>query len=239
MRMILDNKQILFLVVLAHLAVLHAVMTKSSPKALDADPIVMLAMPLPMGEPAPEVQPAQALPKVRKVVQEVRQKVQERRAVKKAPAPVVQEVTPERTSSLEVAAAEKPQAAPIKAESSADVSPKAVATSSGGGAQGQSAEKNDAPSEPNFHANYLNNPKPRYPLQSRELGEKGVVYLRVAVNAQGLVDQVELHKSSGFLRLDQEAQNTVQRWRFVPAKRGDVAVAGTVIVPVVFSIKSS
>ena len=238
--MILDNKKILFLVVLAHLGVLHGVMGTSQAKAIEAEPIVMLAMPVPMGEVAPEVQPAKPLVKLKQKVQQVKQKVQERRMAKSTPVVPVQEATPERVSSLQVAAADKPQPVSVKEEGqSVATNNKAMAATAGGGAQGQSTERNDAPSEPSFHANYLNNPKPRYPLQSRELGEKGVVYLRVAVNPQGLVDAVQLHKSSGFVRLDQEAQNTVQRWRFVPAKRGEVAVAGTVIVPVVFSIKSS
>lgn len=237
--MILDNRKTILLVMLAHVGVLHAVMTTSPPKTTEAEPIVMLAMPLPMGEVAPEVAPAKPLVKVKQKVQQVKQKVQERRIAKSVPVVPVQEATPERTSTMEVAAAEKPQIAPAKDVEQGATSANAVAASSGGGAQGQSTERNEAPTEPSFHANYLNNPKPRYPLQSRELGEKGVVYLRVAVNPQGLVDQVQLHKSSGFTRLDQEAQNTVQRWRFVPAKRGEVAVAGTVIVPVVFSIKSS
>ncbi|QZA76581.1 energy transducer TonB [Deefgea tanakiae] len=237
--MILDNRKTILLVMLAHVGVLHAVMTSSPPKTTEAEPIVMLAMPVAMGERAPEVAPAKPVVKVKQKVQQVKQKVQERRMAKSAPVAPKQEATPERVSTMEVAAVEKPQIAPAKDEGQGATSTKVVAATTGGGAQGQSTERNEAPTEPSFHANYLNNPKPRYPLQSRELGEKGVVYLRVAVNQQGLVDQVELHKSSGFLRLDQEAQNTVQRWRFVPAKRGDVAVAGTVIVPVVFSIKSS
>ncbi|MBM5571314.1 MULTISPECIES: energy transducer TonB [Deefgea] len=237
--MILDNKKTLFLVMLAHVGVLHGVMTASPPKPVEAEPIVMLAMPVAMGEVAPKVEPAKPLVKVKQKVQQVKQKVQERRVAKSAAVVPEPAATPERVSTLEVAAAEKPQPAPQKDEGQGAASNKTVAATSGGGAQGQSTERNEAPTEPSFHANYLNNPKPRYPLQSRELGEKGVVYLRVAVNPQGLVDQVELHKSSGFPRLDQEAQNTVQRWRFVPAKRGEVAVAGTVIVPVVFSIKSS
>lgn len=237
--MIIDNRKTILLVMLAHVGVLHAVMTSSPPKTTEAEPIVMLAMPVAMGEVAPEIAPAKPVAKVKPKLQQLKPKVQERRIAKSAPVVPQQAATPERVSTLEVAAAEKPQPAPVKDEAQGAASNKAVAAATGGGAQGQSAERNEAPSEPSLHANYLNNPKPRYPLQSKELGEKGVVYLRVAVNPQGLVEQVQLHKSSGFVRLDQEAQNTVQRWRFVPAKRGDVAVAGSVIVPVVFSIKSS
>ncbi|TCJ15102.1 energy transducer TonB [Parasulfuritortus cantonensis] len=97
-----------------------------------------------------------------------------------------------------------------------------------------------APPEPlieaRFDADYLANPKPAYPLISRRLGEQGVVHLRVHVGTDGLPLKVEVKRSSGFERLDRCAQETVTRWRFVPAKRGSNAVASWVVVPIVFSL---
>jgi periplasmic protein TonB len=86
-------------------------------------------------------------------------------------------------------------------------------------------------------AMYLRNPKPAYPGASRRLGEQGTVLLRVFVTAAGDPERVELKGSSGYPRLDQSAQEAVQRWKFAPAKRAERAVSAWVIVPIKFSIK--
>ena len=88
-----------------------------------------------------------------------------------------------------------------------------------------------------FDADYLSNPAPAYPSLSRRLGEQGKVVLRVLVSAVGQAQQVELKTGSGFPRLDQSAQDAVRRWRFVPARRGNDAVAAWVQVPIVFDLK--
>ncbi len=90
--------------------------------------------------------------------------------------------------------------------------------------------------EARFDADYLSNPKPRYPLASRRLNEAGTVYLRVHVGSDGHANQVELKTSSGFHRLDQSALKTVAEWRFLPARRGSKTVASWVIVPIVFTL---
>ncbi len=91
---------------------------------------------------------------------------------------------------------------------------------------------------PSFTADYLANPAPAYPPLSQELGESGQVRLRVAVDASGAPSQVEIAESSGFTRLDRAALSAVKRWRFVPARRGSEAVAGRVIVPIHFNLKT-
>lgn len=70
------------------------------------------------------------------------------------------------------------------------------------------------------------------------MGEEGEVRLRVYVDANGIAQQVELYRSSGFSRLDQSALDTVRQWRFVPARQGDEPVAASVIVPILFSLRS-
>lgn len=89
---------------------------------------------------------------------------------------------------------------------------------------------------PLFNAAYLENPEPAYPQASRRFGEQGRVLLKVQVSAQGSPLQVELERSSGHSRLDLAAREAVRRWRFVPARRGDEAVSGWVIVPIVFQL---
>jgi len=93
------------------------------------------------------------------------------------------------------------------------------------------------PTQPRFDADYLDNPKPAYPAISRRMGEEGKVVLRVQVAASGLPTEVSLHAGSGSPRLDQVALETVRRWRFVPARLGDEAIAASVLVPIVFSLK--
>ena len=91
---------------------------------------------------------------------------------------------------------------------------------------------------PRFDVAYLENPAPSYPLISRRVGEEGKVILRVWVEASGLPKKVEIQSSSGFERLDQSARNTVSRYKFIPAKRGEVAISAWVLVPILFNLKS-
>lgn len=87
-----------------------------------------------------------------------------------------------------------------------------------------------------FDADYLRNPAPAYPLMSRRLGEQGSVLLLVRVGADGSAERVQVRQTSGFPRLDEAALAAVRNWRFVPARRGDEAVAADVLVPVAFRL---
>ncbi|HRE72103.1 energy transducer TonB [Accumulibacter sp.] len=88
-----------------------------------------------------------------------------------------------------------------------------------------------------FDADYLRNPHPLYPAASRRLGEEGRVVLRVTVSAEGLPVSVEIKQASGFRRLDEAARAAVERWRFVPARRGSVAIESSVLVPLQFNLQ--
>lgn len=93
--------------------------------------------------------------------------------------------------------------------------------------------------EARYDAAYLHNPKPTYPPASRRGGEQGQVLLRVAVAADGSAQAVQVIAGSGFSRLDQAALEAVRRWKFVPAKRGDIPVDGVVRVPINFSLEDA
>lgn len=95
-----------------------------------------------------------------------------------------------------------------------------------------------APEPPRFDLAYLNNPAPVYPIFARRAKEQGVVMLRVRVDATGQVEGIEMHQSSGSARLDDAALAAVKRWRFVPARSGERAVAGVALVPVHFQLES-
>ncbi|MEW5944216.1 MAG: energy transducer TonB [Pseudomonadota bacterium] len=89
---------------------------------------------------------------------------------------------------------------------------------------------------PRYHAAYLNNPKPAYPLAARRRGIEGRVLLRVEISPGGECLHAELKKSSGHDMLDQAALEAVRKWRFVPARRGNSAVAAWVEVPIAFKL---
>lgn len=89
-----------------------------------------------------------------------------------------------------------------------------------------------------FDADYLQNPKPKYPALSRRLGEEGKVVLRVRVSAQGAALSVVVKQSSGHERLDAAAIAAVERWRFVPARQGEQAVEASVLVPLNFTLSN-
>lgn len=81
-----------------------------------------------------------------------------------------------------------------------------------------------------------NNPKPIYPSLARRRGWEGLVLLHVEVDDMGHPQRVEIKQSSGFPVLDRAAVDAVNRWQFVPARRGGVAVGGWVDVPVQFRL---
>ena len=84
--------------------------------------------------------------------------------------------------------------------------------------------------------NYLKNPPPRYPAESRRLHQEGRVMLRVAVTAEGRPERVTLERSSGYRLLDDSAIEAVRCWKFHPARMGSMSVASTVSVPVRFEL---
>lgn len=89
---------------------------------------------------------------------------------------------------------------------------------------------------PRFDADYLQNPAPAYPPVSRRMREEGKVLLLVRVSTTGSPEHIQIKQGSGFPRLDEAALDTVQRWSFVPARRGEETVVANVIVPIVFRL---
>jgi protein TonB len=83
---------------------------------------------------------------------------------------------------------------------------------------------------------YAQNPKPLYPQEAREKGYQGKVLLRVEVLANGRVGQVALKKTSGCEALDRSALTAVKEWRFIPARKGEVAVPVWVVIPIKFQL---
>lgn len=90
---------------------------------------------------------------------------------------------------------------------------------------------------PSSDADYLQNPRPPYPALSRRMGEQGQVLVRVLIGADGRALQAEVHRSSGYERLDQAALQTVLKWRYLPGKRGGVPEAMWFNVPLNFVLE--
>ena len=110
----------------------------------------------------------------------------------------------------------------------------------GSGAGGRGGSGNGGGGDVVAYADYGANPIPPYPALARRRSHEGTVTLRVVVGADGAVRKAEVAESSGFEELDQSALDTVRtRWRFVPARRGGVAVDSSVLVPVKFSLNDS
>ena len=93
--------------------------------------------------------------------------------------------------------------------------------------------------EPDYKADYLNNPRPPYPMVARRMGYHGKVVLDVEVLAEGKAGDVKLHQSSGYDILDNAALQTVKTWRFTPARRFGQAVTQRFLVPIKFSLEDN
>lgn len=205
-------------VVLAHALIFALLLQLTSTKLTPLAPTVLsVSMLAPEPQPTPQAT-VQTQPTPSKPV------------VAKQAAPTPRQLLTQETTTVATTAAPTPEPLSTTSVVAAPAAPSSAA-----------ASHNNAPalpiSQPTFDADYLDNPKPIYPLISRRMREEGRVLLRVKVSANGLATEVDLHTSSGSPRLDQAAIVTVQRWKFVPARRGSEAIAATVLVPIAFSLK--
>lgn len=91
--------------------------------------------------------------------------------------------------------------------------------------------------EPDYHAAYLNNPPPVYPMVARRMGWQGRVVMYVEVLESGLPGQVKLHQSSGRDVLDNAAMQAVRGWKFVAARQNGQVVSKWFLVPIPFILK--
>lgn len=83
----------------------------------------------------------------------------------------------------------------------------------------------------------IDRPAPAYPRDALRRGESGEVLLRVEVDAGGVPSSVAIAHSSGSRSLDRAAQAAVRKWRFQPARRDGVPVAGELQVPIAFDFR--
>ena len=210
-------------VVLFHVAALWALQSGLARKAVEiivpAEVIARL-----MAPPAPEVQPPPPAPAPPPVP---RPAVAKKPTPRPAPVPLAVADTAPIPANAPVVAAAEPSPEPAPPAPPAPVAPAAPSPA-------PAAPRIELPSS---NAAYLNNPTPAYPAISRRMGEQGKVVLRVLISAEGLPEKITVQQSSGYDRLDRHAQDTVQRWRFVPGKRNGAAEAMWNLVPINFVLE--
>ncbi len=90
---------------------------------------------------------------------------------------------------------------------------------------------------PSSDADYLQNPKPPYPILSKRMNEQGKAVHRVWIGIDGKPQRAELVTSSGFPRLDKAAYDAVMSWRYVPGKRNGVPETMPFLVPIDWTLK--
>jgi protein TonB len=85
---------------------------------------------------------------------------------------------------------------------------------------------------------HLHNPPPNYPRLARERCWHGTTRLRIEVLTSGLAGHIQIVNSSGYRILDEASVETVrQHWKFLPARRGNVAVDSWVEQDIVFQLR--
>ena len=101
--------------------------------------------------------------------------------------------------------------------------------------QGNRSELMSAPiTPPSANLLELRNPKPPYPISSRESGEQGAVMLYACISDHGKVERLDLAQSSGHPALDRSALNTVRHWSFRPAQESGKAIPMCYRLPIRF-----
>ncbi|WP_116812756.1 energy transducer TonB [Steroidobacter cummioxidans] len=83
---------------------------------------------------------------------------------------------------------------------------------------------------------YVREPSPRYPPQSRRLREQGVVVLRVVIDEHGEASSIEIETSSGHARLDDAARDAVLRAAFRPYVEDGEPRRALVLIPIEFAL---
>jgi protein TonB len=253
---------LLTLVLLLHIAGLYLYNSSTSITVAKPEKIMevsLIAIPLPVADVPPPAPTPPTPPKPPEPPKPVPPKpvIKPKPVVKPKPKPVVKEY---KTDPILIPVAKKEPIDPCKSpqtfsrENSAkpvydpckpQIVTKQVSVATTAPAQAAPAKAAPpAPAKESFTqaqvgANYGYNPKPKYPSVARSRGWEGKVILRVQVSADGDSEGVTVIQSSGHDILDEAAVDAVEGWRFIPAKRGDTAVASTVNVPIKFGLENN
>lgn len=241
---------IFFVVVLAHGVVLGGLLNLRAPQRLVVPPTPLSAHLIPMPAVATDVTPRVPPPPPPQVeaipvpVKPVISKPSKPRPVVKA-----QEVSkrqmPAQPSELTSELTQKSGPPPTPVPTASRPEPAREPVDAIGDAQPAAEHPLAAPAPPpapspvrppRVDATQHNNPPPIYPAVARRRGEQGRVVLALLIKADGHVEELDVHTSSGFPRLDQAALNAVRQWRYTPAMRAGVAIDYHYLQPVTFTL---
>ncbi len=85
---------------------------------------------------------------------------------------------------------------------------------------------------------FLHRVMPSYPPFAQKMEKEGAVLLRVAINEEGRVVDVEILKKGGF-GFDEAAVKAIRESTFIPAKRDGRSFSCKALLPIRFELKSS
>ncbi|HMC64626.1 MAG TPA: TonB family protein [Gemmataceae bacterium] len=216
---------------------------------------VVAVEPIPAPTPLPPT--TETKPAVKPVLEQLTVKPAEHEELPKLPRPVpipepqhVELMPPPRPLvdvPVQPAADGRRAATPARAESSSATAPQIANTpppkppTARISVPQRSSSPPNSPSTPRdqgvkTEARLMGSPRPVYPRQAQLRGWQGQAIVLVNVSAKGQVLQVKLHESSGYDLLDQSALRFTETLEFVPARRGKVAVATQVLLPVKYRL---
>lgn len=79
--------------------------------------------------------------------------------------------------------------------------------------------------------------RPVYPKDLRERDVEGKVILKILIDKEGKVQEIQIFESSGYETFDQIAVKSVRQWRFKAARKGNQQRESWVLIPINFQIK--
>jgi protein TonB len=190
-------------------------------------PPVMAAVPPPPAPPPPAALAAPILPPLPAPVEEARPHIAEAQ-----PSP-----EPEQPRQLAEVPPPAPERRPPPRATTAQPTPQPVRLNAAlQGMESFTLEGRVAPPEA---LDAARNRRPNYPESSRRRGQEGTVMLELRVDANGRVTEARVVESSGFNALDAAAVETLREWRFRPAQRGGMPVAGSLTTAVHFRLENA
>ena len=190
-------------------------------------PVRSAAPPPPPAPPPPVALAAPILPPPPAPVEETRPQVAE--------APPVPE--PEQPQQVAEAPAPAPERRPAQRVSAAQPAPQPVRLNAA--LQGMESFTLEGRVTPPGTLDGARNRGPSFPEASRRRGEEGVVRVELFVDPTGRVADVRILESSGFSALDAAAVQAVREWRFRPAQRAGLPVAGSLTTAVHFRLENA
>lgn len=198
-----EERIILVLVILAHLALIVPFNFSLSPKQPDYqnDERVMANLLAPDAPKAPPKQSAPPAPKMPVEAPKPSPKPEIKKAEKAAASPAPAQSTP-------TPAAQTPPAKTSESTQTATAAP----PTSGGGVSGTPIQTDIG----KLIVVYQPDADPYYPSFSKRAGEQGEVVVRLIIDETGVVEDARLLQSSSYPRLDRAAIEIGKRYRFKP-----------------------